>query len=163
MHCNQARELLSDYIDGLLAESQHASVAMHLTTCSACRSELNSLAATVKLLNGMEITQPPPRLAQRITEGLHRQGLYPPRRWNMRRVVNGVAAAAAVFILVSIVALQGSMLNGDQSQASFSRRPRSFSQGYSSDYLDPSYRVEIEAPSAPSTPSQMIFPMQFTQ
>jgi hypothetical protein len=40
MNCNEYKELLVEYIEGLLNESQKQDVAMHLNNCQSCQAEL---------------------------------------------------------------------------------------------------------------------------
>jgi len=47
MNCEQYQDLLSDFIDGLLAPEDHQSVATHLGVCSVCTESRNDLEAIV--------------------------------------------------------------------------------------------------------------------
>lgn len=50
MNCHDTRELLSEYIDSALPARAAWEVERHLSGCSACTGELNSLRRTVGLL-----------------------------------------------------------------------------------------------------------------
>lgn len=163
MHCNSVKELLSDYIDGLLEESQQAAIAMHLESCPACQAEYTRLLATVELMNGMQITQAPAQLAKRIIGGLRQEKLYPPRRSIRRRLVNGVAAAAAVFILAAVVTSQGSIWGSSQPEGPLYRRTRSIIRAQT-DYLDASLSYVVVPPLPDSSgDNQMIIQLYVTK
>jgi len=47
------KELLSEYIDGALAEAERRKVDSHLFTCAECRLELDELKAVAKMVGGL--------------------------------------------------------------------------------------------------------------
>lgn len=49
--CRQLTELLGDYVDGTLPESQHECVDRHIEYCAACRAFINTYKATVSAVN----------------------------------------------------------------------------------------------------------------
>lgn len=155
---------MSDYIDGLLEESQQAAVAMHLKSCPACQAEYKRLLSAIRLMNGMQITQAPFQLEKHIMDGLRREKLYPPRRCIRRRLVNGVAAAAAVFILAAVaVTSQGSIWGGSQPEGPLYRRTRSLVRAQS-DYLDASLSYVVVPPLPDSSGNnQMLIKLYITK
>jgi anti-sigma factor RsiW len=50
MNCEQIEELLSDLIDGELAEGARAGVEAHLATCGNCASDYKKLRRTVRFV-----------------------------------------------------------------------------------------------------------------
>lgn len=50
MSCNQIEELLSDLIDGELAEGARAGVEAHLAACERCRAAYRALLRTVRFV-----------------------------------------------------------------------------------------------------------------
>lgn len=59
MQCNEIKEMLSAYIDGVLDEQETSEVEKHIRTCSLCYQELTALRETVKLLNSLGEVTPP--------------------------------------------------------------------------------------------------------
>ena len=57
--CHKLQGLLSPYIDGQLGPSDRERLESHLEGCQACRRELESLGATVKLLHRVAMVSPP--------------------------------------------------------------------------------------------------------
>jgi len=51
--------MLSPYIDGQLSPGEKDRVEEHIESCDACRRELESLRATVKLLHRVPVVSPP--------------------------------------------------------------------------------------------------------
>lgn len=45
MHCDEAKELLNDYVDEQLSESKHAETELHLRGCSECAEIVHALQA----------------------------------------------------------------------------------------------------------------------
>ncbi len=54
MECLKIRELLSDYMDGILDEEVKVKVEEHLLTCKGCKEELASLKALIEELNSLD-------------------------------------------------------------------------------------------------------------
>jgi len=46
-HCHETRELMSEYIDGELAEGERTAVARHVRWCPSCGRMLQNLSRTV--------------------------------------------------------------------------------------------------------------------
>lgn len=92
------RDLLSLYIDSRLDDSQAATLEEHLAACAPCREELQTLRATVSLLQAL------PHATPRRSFSLTEQPQQVPRAapaylWGMR-----AATATASILLVLLVA-----------------------------------------------------------
>ena len=59
MNCTECKELLVEYIEGLLGESQKQAVSEHLSNCQSCESELTSFQSLEDRLvkNGKAVAQ----------------------------------------------------------------------------------------------------------
>jgi outer membrane lipoprotein-sorting protein len=59
MNCTECKEILVEYIEGLLEESQKQAVSEHLKKCSTCKTEFNELANLQKHLvaNGKKVKE----------------------------------------------------------------------------------------------------------
>lgn len=70
MNCQQANELLIEYLDGRLDADRRAQVESHLATCVACRERVAEFRALSALLEEWQPEGPSPafdtRLAERI-------------------------------------------------------------------------------------------------
>jgi Putative zinc-finger len=101
MTCQDARERLSELLDGLLAEPDRRQLWGHLATCAECARELAGLRQTVALLRRVQ----PPRAPAGFVERLMERAA--PEPW-LRRALRGAfvplgtklpAQAAAVALL----------------------------------------------------------------
>ncbi len=54
MVCNEVRERLSEYLDGVLPMETKTRVDDHLSACAGCRQEIESLKGIVKALNTLQ-------------------------------------------------------------------------------------------------------------
>ena len=70
MECLRAKELLSDYLDGILDTRSAAQLEMHLLGCSGCRQQLDALKTLVSELNRLEPVKPPHDFIDQIHERL---------------------------------------------------------------------------------------------
>lgn len=66
MECERIRDLLSDYRDGSLPESEVAAVSAHLRECRKCAEVADGLENTLRLLRDLPPVQAPPELLERI-------------------------------------------------------------------------------------------------
>lgn len=112
MVCNEVKERLSEYLDGVLPKETKTWVDQHLSACTGCRKELESLKTVVRELNTLHQLEAPgdflQQLHARMTERPWHQrllrSLYLPVRF---KVPIQVAGAVTVAILIfSIVTLQ---------------------------------------------------------
>jgi hypothetical protein len=75
MECLRAKELLSEYLDGVLDTQSAAQLEMHLSRCTGCRQQLDALKALVSELNRLEPVKSPHDFLDQIHERLE------PRSW----------------------------------------------------------------------------------
>jgi len=73
----QAKELLSDYLDGELDPEDRSTLEALLAKDSALRSELEALRHTVDTLAGLPSATPPPDFVQGVQRKLRRKGKSP--------------------------------------------------------------------------------------
>lgn len=95
-------ELLSDYLDSQITPEQRSRIDQHLSTCAACRAELNSLRQTVALLHAL------PRVPVPRAFTLSEAQVGARRRntswiWGGARVMGAVAALVVVAALAVLV------------------------------------------------------------
>ena len=74
MTCARAEELLSDHLDGTLAEPLHTELQGHLASCAPCRSLREELAFVVDALQAFPDVAPSSTLASRVAEAALRKG-----------------------------------------------------------------------------------------
>ncbi len=99
MDCEKAQENLSAHLDGELGDAEEKALKAHIEECPKCRSELESLRLTVKLLQSLPRAHAPATFKQRILESAeHSRPVF-----RFRKVVPLLTAAALV--LVSLVAV----------------------------------------------------------
>ena len=111
MGCDDIRDRLSEYIDGILPRPDATQVRDHLLSCSDCRTELKKLQRTVNLLRSLPQVPAPAGFALRLEARLAEQRLSWPRRLvtQLDHALSLVplkaltAAAAAVLVLVVIL------------------------------------------------------------
>ena len=104
MHHEQARELLPWYANGTLDEDQQKAVAEHVSTCGACRSEIESLDRVRRVVREQPVDDGPDagnlnEILARIDSagaGVHQRRM-PAVRWLL------VAQAAAIVILAVLL------------------------------------------------------------
>ena len=114
MTCEEAKNLMADYLFGTLESEKNAALEAHLQDCSACREEIRELQETAAVLRKWENVHPKQRIvfveppAQRsgFLEKMRAFLSIPhPVRW-------AVALAVFVFILFGISRTQISYRNG---------------------------------------------------
>jgi predicted anti-sigma-YlaC factor YlaD len=77
MRCQQAVELLTDYLDGALSRRVQARLEDHLKTCEGCRAYLEQLRATISALGQARLVPPEPAVRADLIE-LYRRYHAPP-------------------------------------------------------------------------------------
>lgn len=96
---------LSAYLDGELLPEDIQAVEAHLRTCAPCRTELEALRATRRLLGRLATPPLPPefaaRLAARAEVAAHRRWVWWPRP------ALAAAVVAMVVLLVAVPAFLG--------------------------------------------------------
>ena len=66
VECKKIKKLLQLYIDNALTSCEKQMVEGHLKGCSTCRTELNALSSTVKLLKSFPEISPPPDFTEKV-------------------------------------------------------------------------------------------------
>jgi hypothetical protein len=111
MNCGDIRELLSQYVDGVLDGETKALVDEHLSTCKDCQEELASLKMLVNELGSLEPVVPPrdfldqlhERMEQRSSFSKTLRTLFVPMRLKIPLEFAGaVAMAILVFSLLHV-------------------------------------------------------------
>jgi hypothetical protein len=111
MLCAECQNLLSDFIDGDLAERQRRAVEEHVVACLPCDSLRVDLARIVEASRNLPLHTPSPRVWERIEREIAGpQVVAGPRSWwdrlDARRVDFSVSgkhiAAAAALVLVAV-------------------------------------------------------------
>jgi hypothetical protein len=111
MNCDEIKELLSEYVDGVLDEKTKALVEAHLSTCRDCKEELASLQKLVNELGSLESVAPPrdfldqlhKRMEQRSPFSKTLRALFVPMRLKIPLEFAGAAAMAIlVFTLLHV-------------------------------------------------------------
>jgi len=73
LKCNHIKNLLSDYLDGILPENQTVAISQHLRHCRACQRELETLRKTNQLLKFYIEKSPPDGYFQQLWPSLERE------------------------------------------------------------------------------------------
>lgn len=102
--CREARELLCDYVDGVLPPGESQLLQGHLQICTQCRALVDSLAVSHTLLPELAVAGPGPGFAEAVFERTHRL----PRR--SERPVDAVIAFARSLFLRPRFALEAAYI-----------------------------------------------------
>jgi hypothetical protein len=111
MNCDDIKELLSDYVDGVLDPKTKALVDEHLSACKGCKEELASLKALVNELGSLESVAPPGDFLDQLHERMEQRSpfskilraLFVPMRLKIPLEFAGAAAMAIlVFTLLHV-------------------------------------------------------------
>jgi anti-sigma factor RsiW len=73
LHCQQAIELLTDYLEGTLSRRQRRRLEGHLRACPNCSGYLEQIRITIRLTGAITPEELPPTAVDDLTQ------LY--RRW----------------------------------------------------------------------------------
>ena len=122
MHCQQANELFSDYIERRLDPAMTVSVDNHFAACPSCHEEMSALRRIWTTLDAAPVVEPPARLHAGIMDALdahleaERQSALPRAKtagWNLRDLRDlfrprtlAYAATALVLALSSVELVQ---------------------------------------------------------
>jgi len=79
---------MSAFLDGEIAPDDHAVVAAHIDSCTACGADLDSLARVRDWIRGLPVAEPPVPLAPTLRR---------PSRWSW-----AAASAAAVALAIGL-------------------------------------------------------------
>ena len=112
MECVRAKELLSEYVDGILDETTKERLGVHLSGCKNCRHDLDALKKMMTELNRLEPVKPPLDFLDRIHERLEPstgffailKKLFFPLR--IKLPLELAAAAAVALIIVGVIRIQ---------------------------------------------------------
>jgi anti-sigma factor RsiW len=66
--CQQAVELMSDYLDGALSRRDRRRLSAHLALCDACTAYLEQLRVTIAASGVVSVDDLPPEVLQTLTE-----------------------------------------------------------------------------------------------
>lgn len=106
MKCQNARELLSSYIDGVLSEKEKSSLERHLASCSRCSREAAQLRYIIETLHGLEEATAPSDFMSVLHEKLMREKVVPFQRPQApdvhRRFRTGWAVASVAGIALAV-------------------------------------------------------------
>jgi hypothetical protein len=112
MECSQIRELLSEYMDGMLDKETAGVVEKHLETCKDCRKELASLRAISEELGSLEAVEPPADFLKKVHERIEQRslvsrvfrGIFIPTRLKIPfQLATAAAMAVLVFSLFNVI------------------------------------------------------------
>lgn len=110
LSCDDARELLSAYIDNELADDERRWVGAHLDECAECRAAVTALQDAIAAVKALDDLEVPPELAaglRAIERGKRSRAVAPARRWwaAPRVVAFAATGAVAAIALISLVVL----------------------------------------------------------
>jgi hypothetical protein len=109
--CQKIRELLSDYVDGVLDDETRDLVDQHLLVCTACREEMESMQSLVEELKSLEPVQAPEDFLDQLHERMiprfsHRRmlrALFVPSRIKIPlELATALTAAIMIFSILTI-------------------------------------------------------------
>jgi hypothetical protein len=120
MECLRAKELLSDYLEGILDPQSTAQLEMHLSGCTRCRQQLDALKALVSELSRLEPVKSPHDFLDQIHERLE------PRSWldtivkklffpvRIKLPLELATAAVMAVLIISVIGIQNKELSTQQ-------------------------------------------------
>lgn len=76
MECARSKELLSDYIDGILDARTKARLEEHLMVCKDCREDLASLKALVQEMGSLESLEAPRDFLEKVHERIEQRSKF---------------------------------------------------------------------------------------
>jgi len=100
MKCEDARKLLSEYVDGEASAADARAVKAHLEVCGACRAEAEALRGLSRALGGVKTLRAPALAVERARKAVRAEAERMRRREAWAPVV--FAAAAAVLVVAAI-------------------------------------------------------------
>jgi predicted anti-sigma-YlaC factor YlaD len=66
MSCKELVELITDYLEGALAPSEHARFEAHLTECEGCRTYLEQMRLSIQALGTLSEESIPPEARETL-------------------------------------------------------------------------------------------------
>ena len=76
MECSRSKELLSDYIDGILDARTKALLEEHLVVCESCREDLASLKALVQEIGSLKSLEAPRDFLEKVHERIEQRSKF---------------------------------------------------------------------------------------
>ncbi len=76
MECSRSKELLSDYIDGILDAQTKALLEKHLVVCESCREDLASLKALVQAMGSLKSLEAPRDFLEKVHERIEQRSKF---------------------------------------------------------------------------------------
>ncbi|MGD8757845.1 MAG: zf-HC2 domain-containing protein [Deltaproteobacteria bacterium] len=102
MECTRIKDLLSEYLDGMLDAQTEARVEEHLSTCQGCKEELAGLKALVKELSALESMEAPKDFLDQVHERME-------PRFSLRKIIRTLFVPARIKIPLEL-ATAGAMV-----------------------------------------------------
>jgi hypothetical protein len=108
MNCADVRELLSEYVDGMLGAAPASAVEEHTARCPECRDTLESMSRITTHMNRMEPVDTPDGFLGRVNARIDQRSsfqnltrrLFVPMRVKLPLELAGVAAAVFLILYV---------------------------------------------------------------
>lgn len=73
MTCSELVELVTDYLEGVVADEELARLHRHLHGCPGCRAYVEQVRETIRLLGSLASRRLPRRAAKKVVEALRRR------------------------------------------------------------------------------------------
>ncbi len=111
MNCAGIKELLSEYVDGVLDAQTKADIKEHIATCTGCQKEIKELKALVEDLGSLEQAKAPDDFIDRLHERIEPRfgfgkiinALFVPMRIKIpMQLVTATATAVLVFSIINL-------------------------------------------------------------
>ncbi len=106
MKCDNVKERMSEYLDGMLAGDERIEFESHIAGCASCREDLDSLAKTVELVSGLPRMKAPSRLTGNILASARAASIaeQPAAMPSSRgfHILRAIGAAAVVVIFAAV-------------------------------------------------------------
>ena len=111
MNCAGIKELLSEYVDGVLDAQTQADIKEHIATCTGCQKEIKELKALVEDLGSLEQAKAPDDFLDRLHERIEPRfgfgkiinALFVPMRIKLPvQLVTATATAVLVFSIIHL-------------------------------------------------------------
>ncbi|OQB73730.1 MAG: hypothetical protein BWX89_00829 [candidate division TA06 bacterium ADurb.Bin131] len=99
MKCEQVKEILSEYLEGIVSEEQKKQIQKHLDICKDCSEYLLLLKNTVNLVNNLPEVCVPPGLASAVMEKIQEKQK---RKTRIIPYLTGIAFVEVILLFVII-------------------------------------------------------------
>ncbi len=73
MNCKRTREMLADYVNGILDPEDSSMIQEHVAECDSCRRELEMLEKVLSLIDDVKVEYPPASIWDKFLPDLHRR------------------------------------------------------------------------------------------